>query len=66
MKWTLALFTAISLASLTSVVAQNQRDTAVREDRQSFSENESWFYDDLDTAIKEAQESRRPLMIVFR
>jgi hypothetical protein len=66
MKWTLALFAAISLASLTSVVAQNQRDTAVREDRQSFSENESWFYDDLDTAIKEAQESRRPLMIVFR
>ena len=52
MKWTLALFAAISLASLTSVVAQNQRDTAVREDRQSFSENESWFYDDLDTAIK--------------
>jgi hypothetical protein len=66
MKWTLALFTAITLASFTSLVAQNQRDTAVREDRQSFSENESWFYDDLDTAIKEAQESRRPLMIVFR
>lgn len=66
MKWTLALFTAITLVSFTSLVAQNQRDTAVREDRQSFSENESWFYDDLDTAIKEAQESRRPLMIVFR
>lgn len=66
MRRLLGVLTVGILVTTTSAYAQNKRDTAVREDRQSFSENEAWFYDDLDTAIKEAQQSKRPLMIVFR
>lgn len=46
--------------------AQNKRDLAVRQDKQSLSIDDSWFYDDLDTALETAAKTKRPLMIVFR
>jgi hypothetical protein len=46
--------------------AQNKRDIAVREDKQELAEDESWFYDDLETAIDAAAKTQRPLMVVFR
>ena len=46
--------------------AQNERDIAVRKDKQQLSSDDSWFYDDLDTALDAAALTKRPLMIVFR
>ena len=46
--------------------AQNERDLAVRKDKQELADDESWFYDDLDAAMDAAREAKRPLMIVFR
>jgi hypothetical protein len=46
--------------------AQNKRDLAVREDKQKLANDDSWFYDDLDTARVAAAKTKRPLMIVFR
>ena len=46
--------------------AQNKRDIAVRQDKEKLAEDESWFYDDLKTAVEVAEKTKRPLMIVFR
>ncbi len=46
--------------------AQNERDIAVRKDKQQLSSDDSWFYDDLDAALDAAALIKRPLMIVFR
>jgi hypothetical protein len=61
---------AVSVWSLlliaTVAQAQNKRDIAVREDKQTLAEDDSWFYDDLAPALDEAARTKRPLMIVFR
>lgn len=58
---------AIVVALCTSVAtAQNKRDIAVRTDKQSLSNDDTWIYDDLDSAISAAERSKRPLMVVFR
>ncbi len=62
-------FTAVLLVSLlfaATAHAQNKRDIAVRNDKQQLSSDDSWFYDDLDTALDVAAKTKRPLMIVFR
>lgn len=46
--------------------AQNQREQAVRGDRQSLAEDPNWVYDDLDEAILAAGQSQRPLMVLIR
>ena len=46
--------------------AQNERDIAVRKDKETLAEDDSWFYDDLEPAFEEAARTKRPLMIVFR
>ena len=57
----------VALGCLVSIAnAQNERDKAVRKDKQELAEDESWIYDDLDTALEAAAKSKRPLMIVFR
>jgi hypothetical protein len=48
------------------VQAQNERDIAVRNDKQQLADDDSWFYDDLDTALQAAAKTKRPLMVVFR
>ena len=58
------ILTLMVLAAITQ--AQNQRDIAVREDKQKLAQDESWFYDDLETAIDAAAKTKRPLMIVLR
>jgi hypothetical protein len=58
------VFVATLLA--TSAHAQNQRDIAVRNDKEQLSDDSSWIYDDLDSAFAEAARSKRPLMVVFR
>ena len=65
-RLTSSLVTVIVLFMATSAQAQNQRDIAVRKDKQQLSNDDSWFYDDLDTALEAATKTRRPLMIVFR
>ena len=57
---------AVPLLCATNVHGQNQRDTAVRDDKQKLAEDDSWFYDDLDSARLEAEKTKRPLMVVFR
>ena len=46
--------------------AQNARDTAVRQDKATLADDETWLYDDLERAIEVAEKTNRPLMIVFR
>ena len=65
MKTCLAILLASLLLTATAH-AQNKRDVAVRQDKQQLSSDDSWFYDDLDTALDVAAKVKRPLMIVFR
>jgi hypothetical protein len=58
------LFSLILFAA--TAQAQNQRDIAVRKDKETLADNDSWFYDDLEPALEEAARTKRPLMIVFR
>ena len=57
---------ALLLLCAATAHAQNQRDIAVRQDRQKLDDDESWFYDDLETALAAAAKANRPLMVVFR
>ena len=63
-------YAAGSLLALTLLItvahAQNQRDIAVRNDKQELSSDSSWIYDDLDSAFVAAAKTKRPLMVVFR
>ena len=61
---TTVLLASLLLAATTH--AQNKRDIAVRNDKQQLSSDDSWFYDELDTALDVATKTKRPLMIVFR
>ncbi len=60
------LFAGLMLLLAATAHAQNKRDTAVREDKQQLATDESWFYDDLETAFDAAAKTKRPLMVVFR
>ena len=60
------LLSGLTLLLAMTAHAQNERDTAVRVDKQQLAEDTSWFYDDLETALEAAAKSKRPLMIVFR
>jgi len=56
----------ISLLSYSAAYAQNERDRAVRDDRDKLVDDSVWLYDRLDLAISRAADTQRPLMIVFR
>jgi hypothetical protein len=60
------LLSALVVLLAAAAHAQNKRDLAVREDKQKLANDDSWFYDDLDTARVAAAKTKRPLMIVFR
>ena len=66
MKCPAVSLTALMLLLVATAHAQNERDTAVRADKQRLAEDESWFYGDLDTALVAAARTKRPLMVVFR
>ena len=63
---TVRLSLLLSLLAVAGAHAQNKRDIAVRADKEKLANDDSWFYDDLDTARIAAAEATRPLMIVFR
>lgn len=65
MKW-LGLGLASFLLAAGVAEAQNERDLAVRADREKLVEDDAWFYDDLDAALEAAAKAKRPLMVVFR
>ena len=42
------------------------RDTKVRDDRESFQTSRDWIYNDLGAGVRAAKASGKPLMVVFR
>jgi len=54
------------LVMVQSAHAQNKRDQAVRADKKQLSKDDSWFYDDIESATAAAVKTKRPMMIVFR
>ena len=69
MSRSLILITAVfTLCWSSAAVAQKKltREQHVRKDRDAFSQNDDWFYDDLGAAIDEANRTKRPLVLVFR
>lgn len=42
------------------------RDTLVRNDRQSFEDSPNWIYNDLAEAVRQAKAAGKPLLVVFR
>lgn len=42
------------------------RDQQVLKDRELLSEDENWYYDDLDAAALEAAKQKKPMMVVLR
>jgi thioredoxin-related protein len=63
MKCTLAA--CVLLLACGSVLAQD-RDTKVRNDRQTFKDSAEWVYNDLAEGVRAARETGKPLMVVFR
>ena len=62
----LLLVPLVACGVTVSAQAQNKRDNAVLEDKRNLAGDDSWFYDDLATAMEAAAKTKRPLMIVFR
>ena len=57
----------LSVAPPFSRTADGQtRDEQVLKDRDLLSENDNWYYDDLDAATLEAAKQKKPMMIVLR
>jgi serine protease Do len=54
------------LLALTSVSSAQDRDTKVRDDRDSFKTADAWVYNDLDTALAQAVRSKKPILAVLR
>ena len=46
--------------------AQNERERAVREDKEKLELDETWIYDDLDEAMANARAARKPVMVLIR
>lgn len=57
---------SLCLGSSAELMAQNPRETKVKNDREAFANDEHWIYNDLEGAIKDARQANKPLMIVFR
>jgi hypothetical protein len=53
------------LVSTTGLVAQD-RKTKVLNDRKAFEGSKDWIYSDLASGIRQAKESRKPLLVAFR
>jgi len=58
--------TLLLLAALVGVGSAQDRDTKVRNDRQSFVDSEFWIYDNLEHGRDLARSTGRPLLVVFR
>ena len=61
------LITILSvLPTFSRTVECQTRDEQVLKDRDLLSENDNWYYDDLDAATLEAAKQKKPMMIVLR
>ena len=62
-----SLALVVGLLALPAGPSQAQdRDATVRNDRKTFEASGGWIYDDLDEAVREARNQRKPLLVVFR
>ena len=50
----------------TEATRAQTRDEKVRKDRAALKDDKSWYYDDLESAIKVAKNENKPLMVVLR
>jgi hypothetical protein len=53
-------------ASFSFAEQKKTRDQMVREDRQTFQNDQSWIYNDLPKALEIASRTKKPLLLVFR
>ena len=65
MQKRLPILAGLTMLLTTFVIAQD-RDTKVRNDLAEVQATGYWIYNDLDAGIKEAQQTGKPLLIVFR
>ena len=56
----------IGLVLLSSSTPAQDRDTKVRNDRQSFQSSQGWIYNDLGEGMRAAGAAGKPLLVVFR
>lgn len=56
---------ALAMSPAISAVAQT-RDEKVINDREELIDDDTWYYDNLDAGLAEAQASGKPLMVVLR
>ena len=61
-----AMSAACVLFAAASVHAQNQREIAVRSDKQRVEGDTSWIYNDLDRGFAAARSTRKPLLVLIR
>jgi hypothetical protein len=57
---------ALGLLLAGSPLLAQDRDTMVRNDRESFRASQDWIYNDLDVGIAAAKAAGKPLLVVFR
>ena len=62
--WRLAAFTALLLPAL--LIAAENRDTKVINDRSDVLATGKWIYNDLSKGFSEAHRTGKPLLVVFR
>ena len=65
MRVALVFLFALSIVA-SAASAQNQRERAVRDDKQNLASDQSWIYDDLDAALAAAKEADKPIMVLIR
>ena len=75
MKRTTPLVCLVAILSVAASVLNTEfvksanaqtRDEQVLKDRELLSEDENWYYDDLDAAALEAAKQKKPMMVVLR
>ena len=60
------LITMVVLQLQQAMLSGQTRDEKVRNDRDELKDDDSWYYDDLETAIGVARQENKPLMVVLR
>ena len=64
--WAMVLATLIAWPLLSGNCLAQTRDQKVLNDRNNLLGDDTWYYDDLDSALEAAAQSKKPLMVVLR
>lgn len=64
--WALVLATLTAWPFLSGNCLGQTRDQKVLNDRDQLLNDDTWYYDDLESALEAAAESNKPLMVVLR